>query len=156
MGKTMEKQTIEITEDQREQLYSAMMHVAGGFEKRLAAQFPVSFQYTKPGEVPTFGKNLMVNIMEYEGMSQDLARVPDGISKFTHWDRCRDYVQNGIIDKIRKDQGSNNTFLLYLRPRIEALGLTTFKLYLEGVWIKEKNVKQINAPEEIEEPFPFE
>jgi hypothetical protein len=151
-----DKKTIEVTEEQKELLYAAMMHVGGGFEKRMAARLPVSYQYTKPGQVPTFQKKLMVDLVEYESVCNDLADVPTGVTKFTHWDRSRDFVQNKIIDKIKQDQGSNHTFLLYTRPRIEALGLTTFKLRVEGIWVKAKNVKQINAPEEFEEPFPYE
>lgn len=154
----MEKQdkVIKITEEQQDQLYAGLLHVAGGFEKRLANKLPISYQYTKPGEVPKYGKKLIVDAKEYVATSFDLSKIPTGMSKFTHWDRTRETIQNSIIDMIRKDQGNDKTFLLYLRPRIEAINLTTFRMRLEGIWVEAADVKQINGPEEIEEIFPFE
>lgn len=150
------KKLLIITEDEKEQLYAGLLHVGGGFEKRLAASLPISYQYTRPGEVPSYKNELVAEPNEYSGLCQDLADIPKGMSKFTHWDRVRDNLQDGIIDKIKKDQGKSKTFLLFLRPRIEALGLTRFGMRLEGIWVKEENVKQIEAPEDLEEPFPFE
>ncbi len=151
-----DKKVIKITEEEQDLLYTALLHVGGGFERNLSSSLPISYQYTKPGEVPKYNKELVPDATEYAALSMDLASVPKGVSKFTHWDRCRDLVQGTIIDKIKKDQGKGKTFLLFLRPRIEALGLTRFSMRLEGIWVKEAGVKQIDAPEELEESFPFE
>ncbi len=151
-----QKKTVEITEEQKDALYAGLLHVGGGFEKRLASKLPISYQYTKPGEVPSYKNDLIPEATEYAGLSMDLESVPKGMSKFTHWDRVRDLLQNGIIDKIKKDQGKNKTFLLFVRPRIEALGITKFAMRLEGIWVKEADVKQIDAPEDLEDIFPFE
>lgn len=150
------KKTIKITEEEQDLLYAALLHIGGGFERRISGILPISYQYTKPGEVPKYNNNLVLDATEYSALSMDLASVPKGRSKFSHWDKCRDSVQSTIIDKIKKDQGNNKTFLLFLRPRIEALGLTRFAMRLEGIWVKEAGVKQIDAPIELEEIFPFE
>jgi len=151
-----EKKLMQVTEDQRDILFTEMQHVGGGFEQRLFDKLPISYQYVSPGDMPIYKKHPMIDLDEYTEISQDMDTIPKGMSKYTHWDRCREFVQNGIIDKIKKDQEDNHTFLLYLRPRIEAIGLSVFKIRLEGKWVKEKNIKSKQAPEEFEPPFPFE
>jgi len=147
---------IKVDENQQDELYAGLIHIGSGFERRLAENIAISYQYIKPSEVPIYKNNIISEPTEYFETSLDLLKIPKGVSKFNHWDRTRDLIQNTIIDKIKKDQGSNKTFLLYLRPRIEAITLTRFNIRLEGIWVKESNVKQVNAPEDIEDIFPFE
>lgn len=151
-----QKKTIKITEEEKEDLFERLTHVGSRFEFRLAEKLPISYQYTKPGEVPSFKNKLIVDATEYEATSSDLANVPDGSSKYHYYDRCRELVQSNIIDKIKHDQGDMNTFLLYVRPRIEAITTGIFRIRLEGIWVKDKQVPQIDGPEEFEEPFPNE
>ena len=148
--------TVFVTEEEKEEMFERIGHVGKGFEHRLAQKLPISYQYTKPGEVPRYKKDLMVFNVEYESVSPDLSIVPKGNTKYRYWDRCRDLFQDNLIDKIMSDRGNGNTFLLYVRPRIEALTTGIFKMRLEGIWTEDKNVKQIDGPEEFEDPFPHE
>lgn len=159
MGESMagkEKKVLQINDEQKEKLYESILHVGGGFEKRLAAALPVSYQYTAPGQVYTYKNEVVAEPVEYAGLGLDLESIPTGMSKFKHWDNAREALQNGIINRIKADQGKNKTFLLFLRPRIEAVTLSRFAMRLEGIWVKEANVPPVQAPEELEDAFPFE
>jgi hypothetical protein len=95
----------------------------------------------------------MVDLDEYQATTLDISKTPKGTSKYAYLDKCRDLVQKDIIDQIKADQGKNKTFLLFTRPRMEANPMA-FRIRLEGKWVADANVQQIDAPEEIEDPFP--
>lgn len=144
---------MDLTNEEINDLFEKLAHIGHGIESRLQKSLPAVYLYTRPGEVPTYKKKLMVDLDEYEATTPSLSSKPNGMSKYAFLDKCRDAVQNDLIDKIKKDQGKNKTFLLFLRPRIAA-NPQAFKIRLEGIWVKDARVKQIDAPEEFEDQFP--
>jgi len=144
-----------LNRQEADELFEKIAHVGKGFEQRLAKSIPIVYLYTKPGEVPKYKGKIITDIPEYLASSPDLSAIPSGLSKYNYLDKCRDSVQEKLIDRVKLSQGDNNTFLLFIRPRIEAT-TTVFNIKLDGRWVKEKNVKQIDAPEDLEDPFPCE
>lgn len=138
-----------------DELFEKIAHIGRGFETKLKESLPIVYLYTSPGNVPQYKGQPVIDIHEYFGSTPDVSSIPKGLSKYNFLDKCRDMVQSKVIDKIKAEQGDNATFILFIRPRIEAT-TTFFNLKLDGKWVKEKNIKQIDGPEDLEDPFPCE
>jgi hypothetical protein len=143
---------MDLTREEINELFEKLVHIGNGIESKIKA-LPGVYRYTQPNQPPTYNGNLMIDIDDYQAVTLDISKIPKGMSKYAYLDKCRDLVQKDLIDQIKKDQGNNKTFLLFTRPRIEA-NPAAFRIRLEGKWVEEANVPQIDAPEEFEDPFP--
>jgi hypothetical protein len=143
---------MDLTNEEVNELFEKLVHIGDGLESKIQA-LPGVYIYMKPSEPPTYKGKLMVDLDEYQATTLDISKTPKGTSKYAYLDKCRDLVQKDIIDQIKADQGKNKTFLLFTRPRMEANPMA-FRIRLEGKWVADANVQQIDAPEEIEDPFP--
>jgi len=142
-----------MTEDRRK-ILDNMIHIGRGFEVKLAEEIPITYVYSSEDVVSVENKPIWQDVT-YHSVTGDMARIPEGMSKFQFLDKSRDKIQSEVIGKIKEDKGECKTFVLTTRPRIEA-GTSHYGLYLKGKWVDAEDVKTIQAPEEFEDPFPAE
>ncbi len=136
-------------------VFEKVIHIGSGFEKKLADSLPVAHIHTRPGSMHMFNGRIILDAKEYLKSTPDMSIIPKGMSRYSFFDKCRDNVQSSLIESIESDRGNFNTFILFVRPIIEA-STTIYTIKLQGIWVVEKNVNSINAPDELEDPFPAE
>jgi len=144
-----------MTED-RHRILDNMVHIGKGFEVKLTEELPIVYYYNKPDEqnaVATIGDIPVWQSKMYRSITGDLSQIPTGMSKFQYLDKNKNKVQSEVINQILKDKNNMKTFVLTTRPRVEA-ATDYYGMYLKGMWVDKKGLKNLQAPEEFEDPFP--
>ena len=138
----------------KDEVMERLFHLASGFENKLARLLPVKYVYTTPGKFLFINDEPVLDYITYTSVSTDMSSIPKGMSKYAFYDRCRDALQNDLITKISSDKINNKTFIMTLRPQIQA-DKERISLHLGGRWFPRAGIKEIQPPIDVEEPFPY-